>query len=255
MKCRCKFIFLVIIVFELMAQVPPGSKPPHYRYDVVSIRRSSSSAAFSGFRSSSPGTLSLSHLTSKNLIWLAYSLRPDQIIQGPEWTETETFDIEAKVLGGVSSIDRLAAMEQQRAGLQFILADRFKLICHHSARTVPVYILTAAVKGTKMTAWQRGATPPPGEAIFTWKALVSQISSAVDRPVIDRTGLAPSSVYVARFSYLRADGTGAGSANPIADSPPSVFTAVREQLGLKLTSGTGPVDYLIIDSIQHPTDN
>jgi uncharacterized protein (TIGR03435 family) len=216
--------------------------------------------------------------------------RPLQILGGPDWINSATYEIEAKAKG--------AAPDDQMNGpmLQALLEDRFKLKIHRETREVPVYALTAAKSGLKLKPLKEGSchpidqdrppatAPAPGGAAAAhggfldppgrgaqrpcpqqWvrvdgvnvtvdihgesiAGLASALSSArLDRPVIDRTGL--TGLFDIHLAFALDDAPhDPGSPAPLAiTASASIFAALQEQLGLKLSSGTGPIDVLVID--------
>lgn len=140
--------------------------------------------------------------------------------------------------------------------LQSLLQDRFKLQVHHETRELPVYVLTVkdARFGPGLRPSSVDCVATPNECAVRYgtghissgyvnvETLINFLSVSVDRPLIDRTGLAGG------FS-LSLD----WSPDPAVSDPPSIFTAVQDQLGLMLTSSTAPVDVLVIDHVERPT--
>jgi uncharacterized protein (TIGR03435 family) len=200
---------------------------------------------------------------------------------GPKWIHSEAFVIEAKAEGGPS----IAMMEGPM--MQALLEDRFKLKIHRATRQGPVYELTVAKGVSKLKPFQEGSctplpsagplpSPQPGHAYC--KVMVSLppgsvdaegseltdlsglLSLILDRPVIDKTGVAGRFDIHLRFS---GDGLTAGQHAPPPDAPvaaadpngPTVFTALQEQLGLKLVPAKGPIDVLVIDHVERPAEN
>jgi uncharacterized protein (TIGR03435 family) len=218
--------------------------------------------------------------TLKSIIALAYQpLVPRQIVGGPAWIETpmEMFDVQAKA-GGNPPVDTLRAM------LQALLADRFKLRTHVEKRDSPIFALVPARADGRLGPQLKPApvdcsnrlsdSPPPDEAPqplstncafftrvtnfvgvglqfsasakgVTMAQLAAQLTAAnaVGRVVLDRTGLT---------GFYDVDVNFAGTPAPGLNAP-SVFTAVEEQLGLKLESTTAPIDFLVIDSVDRPS--
>lgn len=150
--------------------------------------------------------------------------------------------------------------EQHQAMLAAILVDRFHLKMHIETKTLPVYELVVAKDGPKLTA---STNPPPGPfgrmnvrgtdiaaTGLTLAELAGNLSFPLDRTVIDKTGLTGRYDFRLRWT---ADTVAADSA--AADAPPNLFTAIQEQLGLKLQPGTGRVETLVIDHVELPTEN
>lgn len=223
-------------------------------FDVVSIKPNTSGEA-GGSSRAQPGRYQGVNVTLMRVIGLAY--RPIQEFEGgPDWIRTDRFDIEAKA-------DGTPTQEQMLRMLRALLADRFGLVARPEARPKPVYALVLARRdgqlgpglrasdaacqsgpGTCPVRMQDGALTSMG---LTMPRLASELSF-VGRPVVDRTGLTGAFEVDLRWSPEAEP----GGATPDA---PSIFTAVQEQLGLKLEPSTGPVDVLVIDRAMKPAAN
>jgi uncharacterized protein (TIGR03435 family) len=184
------------------------------------------------------------------LILWAYDAADWQVSGGPDWLGSDRFDIEAKP-------DHPASREQTMAMVQSLLADRFHLTMHHGQKELPVYALAVDKSGPRLAAHQgelgfqqavrRGA---PGHVAFLnvrMPRFAWFLKTEVGREVIDKTGLAGN--YDFKLEWVPDD-----LAQKDA-SGPNLFTAVREQLGLKLESQKGLVDFLIIDRAEKPAAN
>jgi uncharacterized protein (TIGR03435 family) len=199
-------------------------------------------------------TLSDTALTLLNLIEDAYDLRRDQISGGPSWIDSDHYDVIAKAEGvGTLTHDRVMQM------LQALLADRFQLKVHRETRETPVYELVVGKGGSKLkqtSADAKGrnfvnansAGMHMEAANRTMEQLARQLSVTAGRPVIDKTGL------VGYYAYM-LDWASAIQPPPPDSDTPSIFTAVQEQLGLKLESAKAPVEMLIVDRAEKPSEN
>lgn len=221
------------------------------------------------------------NMTLRNLLMYAYSppngqLLPAQIIGGPNWLQTDRFDIDAKPEGaGVPPIEQMKIM------VQSLLEDRFHLKAHRDTRDLPVYdlVLTArgpklsedqtppdprqgfisfASPGQKLGALPRGAmrmiTGPSSTTLIGAAVAVSKImtllQSSSDRVIVDKTGF--SGLIDVHLEFSQELATAAPGTDP---SPlPSLFTAIQE-LGLKLDSAKAPLEVIVIDSVQKPSAN
>ena len=188
----------------------------------------------------------------QQLILKAYSLRAFQLSRGPDLLYSQ-FDINAKPAAAIAD-DQVLPM------LRSLLADRFKLKVHRETREAQVYVLTIDKNGSKLTAAQpvynagvriggigrlTGISAAPEQLAETLSDIRLNGRAFLDRPVLDRTGL--KGVYNFSLTW---------TPDAIADpSEPSIFTAVREQLGLKLESTRAQVEYLVIDHLERPTEN
>ena len=203
--------------------------------------------------------------TVSDLISFAYDLHARQITGGPAWLETEKYDVVGQPLG-----DGMPNERQLKAMVQKLLADRMRLVTRRDTGELPVYALTVGTSGAKLA--KNDSNPnglpsllfkglgvlPARNASMTDLARVMQ-AAVLDRPVIDRTGLA------GRFDFTltwtpddsQFRGLGARVPAPSADpnAPPGLFTAIQEQLGLRLESTKAPVEVLVIERIERPSEN
>ncbi|HEV1287836.1 MAG TPA: TIGR03435 family protein [Bryobacteraceae bacterium] len=197
------------------------------------------------------GRLNFTNVTLKNCIQRAFSLRPYQISGGPGWLADDRFDVIAKAAGPA---DKAQVMRM----LQTLLADRFKLKFHIETKEMPVYSLVVAKNGLKIkeanddgkgTQIDGDPQHPLSARNISMAGFAGTLSrlQELDRPVIDATGL--KGVFNFTLDYSPGD------AAPSDNAGPSIFTALTEQLGLKLEAGKGPVDILVIDHVERPSDN
>ena len=177
-------------------------------------------------------------ITLRALIAKAWGVKASRVAGGPEWLNSEPWNIEA-------------GTEDSRA-LQALLKERFGLAVHREARRVPVYNLTSAAGGIRLkpsdcaagcgkVEVRRGRVDAAGIRMPEFSKVLAGI---LERPVIDRTGFAGS--FDVHFDYLPDDAVDA--TGPDA----SLFVVLEEKLGLKLESGRGPVEMLIVDRAQRP---
>ena len=222
-----------------------------------------------------PGRLNATCLAARDLIQIAYGMFADglkhsphrpQVFDGPAWIDSETFDIVAK------AEDNAPVARMYGPMMQSLLEDRFALKIHKETRQLPVYTLALAKNGAKLPLTAEGSCtpldlsrPPPAGATICGSGSVHMVKGntvidshgstlarfagslveTLNRPVIYKTGLTGMFDIHLEFAGDNApDATGA-----------SIFTAVEEQLGLKLTSDKGPVEVLVIDRIERPSAN
>lgn len=218
---------------------------------------------------------------------MSFRPRGELIFGGPKWIDSEHFDIEARAMGD-------PARAQMKLMVQSLLEDRFKLVMHHETRQVPVYALVVAKPGkigpqliphsdgAKCTEAAPGKglkQPGPGEAMpsycgglfmnprpgdlretgnkVTLDGLGQFLGRSVDRKIVDKTGLSGLFDFSLEFAPDMGPGSQRDSSASASDSPapPSLFTALEEQLGLKLEATKGPVDVLVIDHAEEPSPN
>jgi uncharacterized protein (TIGR03435 family) len=197
--------------------------------------------------STTPGLLVYTHVSLRDLIQQAYRVQRSQI-SGPSWLDTERFDITAR-------IPPQPGRQQLPAMIQSLLADRFLLRLHRESRQLTAYALGVAKGGPKLEKAQsetglrnssRNARAHANGSV-TMASLAEFLSRGLDRPVVDRTGLAG-------FYNVTLDW--AADALENAASGPSIFTALQEQLGLRLNAVKAPVEILIVESVERsPTEN
>jgi bla regulator protein blaR1 len=242
-------------------------------FDVASVKPNNSGCCAS-FGFSQRGTVD-KNVTLKKLIALAYRLQDFEVYGGPRWVDADHFDVEGK------TEDPKAGPDQARLMLQSLLAERFRLKLHRETRQLPVYALVVDKGGPKIKlsadqisptvdgpsepgagpnhgAFRFGAGSMTGNAVGL-SSFTRLLSQRLDRRVIDRTGLE------GRFDIQLQWTPGPGESpfdpggNPVPAptdfSGPSIFTAIQEQLGLKLESGKGPVEVLMIDHVEKPSEN
>ena len=292
-----------------IGQPPPAPAwdAPHLEFEVASVKTNKSGPATMMMMRSLPTSFTATNLPLRSLIVMAYRLSNYQLLGAPGWSDSERFDIVAKMPDGTRP-------EQMPLMLRGLLAERFKLRVHGETRETPIYALVMARTDGKLgpklsksaddcekilaerraaaqTARAGGAGPVPftkpgpnekpvctmsmyptrannGPPILTFKGggqpmalLVNQISQLLNKRVVDRTGL--TGLYDFELTYsmagampLATQASGAAGAAPAVpiDDGPTIFDAVRE-LGLKLESERGPVEHLVIDGVERPSED
>jgi uncharacterized protein (TIGR03435 family) len=290
----------VMVVIPMFAQGPTTPRPS---FEVASIKPYAdpgSGQRFFGFRGELGGTrINMTGVTVKMLLNYAYAIRDFQIIGGPDWINTERYDIQAKAEAG--SIPRPTGLQDpfsvgpMQMRTQSLLENRFQLKLHHESRELPVYELVE-VKGGSKLALSEDQTPPqppkPGDPApqppkqgdsprrggigfqrnatgFTLRGagiqlsiILGVLSQQVGRTIINKSELKPG-LYDIQIQWSD-NGPSTGPPFPPGLEPPpppvepsgaSIFTALQEQLGLKVVATKGPVEVLVIDSIQRPSAN
>jgi uncharacterized protein (TIGR03435 family) len=253
-------------------------------FDVVSIKPNKSGSGMIRVMTK-PDGYSATNISLKMLIAAAYGIK-DYLISGePSWAGSARYDIDAKVAGPDVDVLKKLSPEQRRSMLQPLLADRFKLKVHTESKELPVYELVVAKGGSKLKEATLGDTyangikgldGSPGRAGMMRvsrnqltaqgvpiASLVNMLSQQFQRTVIDKTGL--TGKYDLELNWTPEDSAIAGSPmtgggqpggeQPPDSSGPSIFTALQEQLGLKLQTAKGPVDTLVIDHVEMPSEN
>lgn len=266
------------------AQSAAQTAPAGPKFEVASIKPTAPDEHFMfGVRPMPGGRISAANVTLKLLIETAYGLEDFQVFGGQGWIETARYNIEAKP-------DSTVGPNEWKEMLKNLLADRFQLAFHRETKDLPVYALVLAKKegklGPGMVESKEGGCaardpskplgpPGPGQPPFCGNVLggasqltgtaatvgdmVPTLSRTVGRKVIDKTGL--TGKYDITLKYTPdenqlATSTMPGAPPPPADaSGPSLFTALQEQLGLKLEPQKASVEIYVIDRAEKPSDN
>ena len=216
------------------------------------------------------GRFEAANTSLKMLIRSAFQLQNDQIVGGPAWMSTDRFDVEARAPGGYGpNYSLLAGM------MQSLLSDRFKLATHTEKRELPVFALERARRdGTTGTGLVPTACPELSADLSTstpcatiqngfgsmrlrgmpMNQFVPFLSANLNR-VVDRTGRPDRYDMDLKWTPDPANPGSAGVAPAADPNAVSIFTALQEQLGLRLTATRAMVDVLVIDSLEHPTPN
>jgi uncharacterized protein (TIGR03435 family) len=203
--------------------------------------------------------------TLSDLITFAYGVQKKQVVGQPEWMDTDKWDIEAQPdVPGAPNDKQLKTM------IKKLLTDRFQLKFHKDTKELSAYVLTVAKAGNKMTAGSTDPNQLPG--LFfrglgvltvqnaTMEDFAGLMQSAVlDRPVVDQTALQGKWNFLLKWTPDESQFGGMGIKVPppsdAADAPPPLFTAIQEQIGLKLDAGKTQVPVLVIDKAEKPSAN
>lgn len=234
-------------------------------FDVVSVKENKASVDGRSHIYSAPtsGNFRAVNVPIKALLQVAYALPETQIAGIPGEVGSAMFDLEGKV---DSTFDAPFALlkeeerrEKKRQMLQAVLKERFKLACHTETREMPVYELVAAKSGPKLEpAHGKGLTINGNYGKLsiqgaTMDGLARELAKTVGRPVFDKTGIGGQ--FDVTLRWTPDQGPAKLNGSPIPDPPPDIFTAIVDQLGLKLEPRKGPVDVLVIDHLEMPEQN
>ncbi len=257
------------MVTVLSAQVikSDGPKP---QFEVATVRPNKSGEQGASLGPRPGGRLIGTNQTLRNLIRNAFNVQPDQLIGGPDWLDADRFDIQAKAADADLNEKGMLSYPQFMLRLQSLLEDRFRMVTHWEMRERPVYVLVLASPGklgprlkphTGDCNRPPGSAPAPGSAAvrcgtnantaagkvtgtgITMETFARNLSGGTGRYIIEKTGL--TGAYDLELEYTpdqSANTTGA-----------SLFTAMQEQLGLKLDSQRAPIDVLVIHRVERPT--
>jgi uncharacterized protein (TIGR03435 family) len=254
----------------------PG--PKRFAYDVVSVKPDKAGSGNVRVRSLM-GQYSATGISLKMLVQSAYNLKVEEQISGISGAlSDERFDIEAKVdeetLAALKSMSDEERSEQRRLMLRAALEDRFKLKVHSEKKEFPIYALTVAKGGPKLKAaisgdtYANGMKGPDGiahgDSIFSnngtltgqgipMTRLADYLGALLHRMVEDRTGLKGKFDFT--MQSTPEDRQAGAEDNGATNTAPSIFTALQEQLGLKLESTKGLMDTIVIDHAEMPSEN
>lgn len=264
-------------------------------FEVASIKPNKSAALGSRVMMQPGGRLVATGVNVRFLLEMAYDVKDSQVVDAPAWFDSERYDIDAKAdeatASAMSKLPRDQGMAVMRKMVQGLLADRFKLQVTHETKELPVYVLVVAKDGPKFhestfkppPPSPDGAPRPPGpggpprqgimmngrgEVTVTCGDIpmfVNVVSHIVGRVVVDKTGLTGKYDFALKWTpdesqgMMGAPGAGPGpggsAPQPADPSGPSIFTALQEQLGLKLDSQKAPTDVLVIEHVERPSEN
>lgn len=249
------------------AQTPP---PPSYGYEVVTIHQAAPGQSNSGFSPGAQGGLRARNDSAMQLLTFAYDAHEYQFVGAPDWAQTERFEIELTPDKADIAIGRNSTaaevdgwLNRNRQRMQAVLRDRFGLALRAETRELPLYALTVAKSGPKLAA---AADPTHGMSFninngrqitarsASMQMLATSLAQLLGRYVLDKTGLDGRYDFRMDFEPVNA----APSAGPAASNEPvrpSIFTALTEQLGLRMESKKGPVPVFVIEKIEKPGGN
>jgi uncharacterized protein (TIGR03435 family) len=238
----------------------------HRTFDVASVKPNGSGSRTRSTDELPGGRFVAVNVSLRDLILTAYMLQEFQLVGGPDWIDKDRFDIQAKAEGDTP-------WDEMRFMLQALFAERFKLRVHEEWRELPVYDITmartdgkldprlistnvdcvalrkTALQGARAATAQCDAGITPGIITahgMTMDGLATVLGPFVGRLVRNRTGLVGTFDFQLRW-------TPESSARPATDDRPSLFTAVQEQLGLRLEAQKRPVDVIVVDDASTPT--
>ncbi|WP_083836631.1 TIGR03435 family protein [Granulicella mallensis] len=233
--------------------VAPMAKNAHPSYEVATIKPTDPEDGHAGFHTIGQ-RLFIENQTMNGLIAFAYAVHPKQIVDAPEWFSKDHFDIK-----GVPDIEGEPNLQQQREMLQKLLNDRFKLKFHRDKRDLSIFAITVAKGGPKLEASKSAPdslldqTRSNNGPQQTWKLTNNSMADfaqllgyLLDRPVVNETGLK------GKFDF-DLSWTVDGSLSDDPKAPPGLFTAIQEQLGLKVEGTRGPADVLVMEHVERPS--
>jgi uncharacterized protein (TIGR03435 family) len=263
---------------------------PKLEFEVATIKPNNTDAA-PGAMTMEDG-INMTNIPLRILLGIAFGMGGDRITGGPAWIN-DRYDISAKMDSSVAdALKKMNPMDRRLARqrmMQELLAERCKIVFHRETKELPAYMLVVAKGGPKLQESKPTAANPDGSAgtgtiqfgangLITFQAmpltsLIQVLSLQAGRAVVDQTGLTGRYDFTWQFNLnvnpsgasggSQPSGGGSGGGAPggassaVAADPdaPSLFTVIQEQLGLKLESGKGPVEIIVIDHIERPSGN
>ena len=278
-------LLTAMTIMSASAQSPPPAQTAALRFEVASVKPNKSGSVLVLQPRAAPGRYQIINLDVRTLIATAFNLPAYQIVNAPDWTRNERFDITAQMPADVKPAPGI-----QAEMLRTLLAERFKLVTHRETRELPVSALVIARADGKVAPGLEPASPdcapggsrrlgpgpdglpqlpPPGvrpcetvggtssftSGYITMEALARMVSGRMGRIVLNRTGLAGAFQIALRFTPEPIAIAGNRPQEPTVVDPnlPSFATALQEQLGLRLESTRAPVEVLVIDAVDRPT--
>jgi uncharacterized protein (TIGR03435 family) len=222
------------------------------RFEVASIRPSKADPQSGSGIWTGHGRIDAQNVTLKRCIMGAWGVGPHEISGGPDWLNSDRFEILAKSDRPTDEDPELMRM------LQSLLADRFKLALHRETKVMHAFVLEVAKNGPKLEKAPPGESATNTSSGTTAKSIVVRctgmdgfarvLAREMDLPVVNHTGL--EGIFSFRLQWAPEDARTSDAA-----SGPSIFTAIREQLGLRLRAEKAPVEILVIDRAEKPSPN
>lgn len=241
-------------------------------FSVITVKPSKGGGRAVGTRTTADG-FHADNITVRQLLLEGFGVSADQILGEPAWTATAGFDIDAKVApADVETLSRLSP-EERSSMIQQVLTGRFGLAVHHESRDLTVAALAVAPGGLRIKRSAAGRAHPGAAAKLTVSpgrivaqaapiaSLVSTLASLLQCDVLDQTGLSGNYDFTLEWTPTAATGAAPPGSrlDPKVPPPPTdgpdLYSALQDQLGLKLDSSQGPTDVLFIDHIEKPAEN
>jgi uncharacterized protein (TIGR03435 family) len=225
-------------------------------WEVATVKLSDPNDTNSGFQTRGRRVF-IERKTVKSMLIFGYGMHEKQLVGMPDWAESERWDVD-----GVPDVPGHSSLQQLQSLVRKILAERFGLTTHLETREMSVYAITLAKGGAKL---EKSAGNPDGpmdendndnggqRTVHMTNATIGELGLLMkfflDRPVVDQTGLATRYDFQLKYTFddtkAPTDGTAA----------PSLFTAIQEELGLKLEPVKAPTDVMVIDKVERPSAN
>jgi uncharacterized protein (TIGR03435 family) len=250
-----------------LPKIPPMAANADPSFEVATIKPSKPGQQRKGFGFRGRQFVTM-NTNLNDLIAFAYGLHAKQIVGAPDWFGTELYDV-----AGVPDVEGRPNLKQMGIMVQKLLTDRFQLKFHHEQKVLSVYAISVAHGGPKMQKSTAGPNDPQG---FLFRGLGDLIvtnmtmanfatwmqSGVMDRPVVDQTGLTDRYDFLlkwtpdqSQFAQFRGTGVKVPATTTDPNAPPGLYTAIQEQIGLKLEATKAPDDVIVIDHVEKPSAN
>jgi uncharacterized protein (TIGR03435 family) len=244
-------VFTTVSASGSFAQSPPA-RPIFDAFEVATIKPSNPDAPICGVCMQGAHRFLISGTLKQLMVW-AYNTTPGLVSAGPGWSGSDRYDLVAEAPNEIRP-----TQQENMVMLQKLLADPFKLVVHREPKVLSIFELVVGKNGPKL----RPTATPENDPLFTGEnftivyrafpmarlaAMLQRGVGPVDRPVVDKTGLPGKFDFELEFDYRQP--------KPEDSDKPDLFTAIQQQLGLKLEPTRGTVDGIVIDKAEHPTEN
>jgi uncharacterized protein (TIGR03435 family) len=261
-----RLFFRAVILASMLSICLAQTAPPSFEVTTIRPNRSGAVQSAVFFQ---PERFVAENATVKMLIAYAYAVKDFQISGGPSWMDSERFNIIAKEDESVSVGRQKLPWKEYRAQLglmvRAMLADRFHLTVVHQPKEASVLALVTAPGVSKLMhsardsyeadfRGRRGQLIATGVSIAQLADFLSWMPEVGSRKVVDETGIEGTFDLTLRWSWEQIPDAG-GPAETVQPDAPSMFTAVQEQLGLRLQATKGPLDYLVVEQVEQPSEN
>ena len=263
------------------AQAPGvATQDPPLAFETASVKSNKSGGNEQYIQRAPGGSLRVVNYPLRQLIVFAYQIQGFQLEGAPDWSTSERFDIEARPGQDLPVVALAADRIRSRLMLRKLLADRFKLVVHKETQELPIFELVLARPDARLGPQLRRSTtdcsgPKPPQAGpggcgttgnfgrirfggFPLSEFANMLSQPMQRVVVDRTGLTGNWDFELTFMPDQSQlppGTPPGQLPDVDPNAPSLVTAVEEQLGLRIRPARGPVEVLVVDRVERPTEN
>ncbi len=277
------FMLVVCLAAAVAAQQPTE----RVVFEAASIKPNDGSSPGQSIRIQPGGRFTVVNMPVRALITFAYQLQGYQLIGGPAWINSDRFDIVAKIDGDVAPPREPGQPDRAMLAMRTLLAERFKLVGHKETRDLDAYAMVLVKPGQRGPALvpaaqdcspdalaARRANPPapggppffcglqnrgPGNVVMSGMPIsfyAGTLGNQTGRYTIDRTGLEGRFDFTLKFAPAPPPGQAPGATpNAVDPNAPDLFTAIREQLGIKLDSVKAPVDVFVVDGLDKPTND